>query len=584
MTERPRRGIPGLDRLFIVLALAALTLAALSPVLRNAFVNYDDGPYVTENAQVRRGITGAGVVWALTSTAASNWHPVTWLSHMLDVQVWGLDPRGHHATSLLLHTLSAVLLYLLLEGMTGARWPSALAAALFAVHPLHVESVAWVAERKDVLSGLFLMSSLAAYHRYAQRPGPARYALVALCFALGLMSKPMLVTTPFVLLLLDYWPLGRPGPGTPRPAPGTPSAVRWSWTRLVLEKIPLFALAAASCVITLVAQSRGGSVTLLERLPFPQRALNAAISCAGYLIKMLYPVRLAVFYPHPQNRVAWAWGAAAGLGIAVVTVLVVRARRRPFLAVGWLWYLGALVPVIGLVQVGVQSMADRYTYLPLIGVFVMAAWGLAATGARLRPWAIAVAVAALCALSARTYVQAGTWRSSFTLFSQALAVTERNAEAHNGLGNVFYREGRLAEAESQYREAIRFDPENPELSFNLGLALSQRGRLREAETCFRRALQQGPDRPMFHNSLGRVLQRLGNLAEASERYRRAIELDAGYVLPRIGEGSLQFQLGNYAAAAAHLRVAARLQPESPEIAAALAAAESRLQGPGLSQP
>ncbi|MFL6195873.1 MAG: hypothetical protein ACJ75H_16965 [Thermoanaerobaculia bacterium] len=398
-------------------ALALLTVLAYLPSLRNGFVNLDDGIYVTGNPHVRQGITRAGLVWAATANVGNNWHPLTVLSHMLDCELFGLNPAGHHATSLLLHTANTVLLFLVLLGMTGAAWRSALVAALFAVHPTHVESVAWIAERKDVLSGLFWILALGAWAFYARRPSPGRYLLVALLMILGLMSKPMGVTLPFVLLLLDVWPLERLSLG---------------WRRLVIEKLPLLALSAASSVVTLLYQRT--SLAPLEALPWTPRLENAAVSCAAYLGKILLPRNLAVFYPMPAEIPLWK-AAAALLLIAGLTILVLRAvRRAPWLLVGWLWFLITLVPVLGLVQVGRQAMADRYLYIPSIGLFLAIAWGIA--GLIDRRIAIALSIAALLALAVNTRVQIGYWHDGVALFRHSLEVTGDNPVARLGLARA----------------------------------------------------------------------------------------------------------------------------------------------------
>jgi hypothetical protein len=413
-------------------ALVALALGAMGHACCNGFVNFDDTDYVTRNPEVRAGLSAAGVAWAFTTTRASNWHPLTWLSLQLDASQYGGDAAwGFHLTNLLLHAASTVLLFATLRRMTGAVWRPAAVAALFAVHPAHVESVAWVAERKDVLSGLFWMLTLLAYAWYAERPGWRRYLLVAAPFALGLLAKPMLVTLPFVLLLLDYWPLRRwksqiPNPksqGNPKPEIPNPKhrpfwSLRlgisdflgiWDLRFGILEKLPLFALSAAACAVTVYAQRKGGAVNTLEQLPLGERLVNAVVAYAGYLGEMVWPARLAPFYPHPHGHVLLEQAVRAGLALVVVTALVVWARRR-YLVVGWLWFLGTLVPVIGLVQVGSQAMADRYTYLPYVGLFMAVVWGAAdlatRTPTRLR------SIAAVAALLLGVWIPLGLWRAA----------------------------------------------------------------------------------------------------------------------------------------------------------------------------
>jgi hypothetical protein len=472
---------PGRLSLVLGAGLVLLTLAAYLPALRNGFVNLDDGFYVTANPQVRQGITAASVAWALTANVANNWHPLTLLSHLLDVQLFGLDPAGHHATSLLLHLANVLLLFAVLRGMTrgmtGAPWRSAMVAALFAVHPAHVESVAWVAERKDVLSALFWILAMGAYGRYARRPSPGRYLLVALMMILGLTAKPMVVTLPFALLLLDVWPLERLGLG---------------WKRLIVEKLPLLALSAAASLVTLRYQRT--SLAPLDLVPWSFRLANAAVSYASYLGKLLLPRNLAVFYPIPLAIPAWQVAGAAVLLAALTAFAVWKARQAPWLLVGWLWFLGTLVPVIGLVQVGRQAMADRYTYLPSIGLFVAIVWGIAElagdsvgteafflplqgearrgpqrSGLRSAPllasprsgWRKTLKVAAMAVialLATGTWMQAGTWKDSITLYHHALAVTRGNYVAHVGLAKALVAKQDWAGAAEQYRAALALRP------------------------------------------------------------------------------------------------------------------------------
>ncbi|TMB07957.1 MAG: tetratricopeptide repeat protein, partial [Deltaproteobacteria bacterium] len=463
----------------IAVLLALATLLAYWRVVQCGYLNLDDDLYVTANPAVWGGLTLAGARWALTATHAGLWHPLTWLSHMLDVQLFGPNPAGHHATNLLLHVANVVVLLLVLVRATGALWPSAAVAALFALHPLHVESVAWVAERKDVLSGFFGLTTIWAYVRYAQRPAPGRYALVVLSLALGLMAKPMLVTLPLVLLLLDRWPLRR-----------------GMSLRLVVEKLPLLALAAAASVMGIVAGQRADAVGSLARFPLEARLANALVSYARYLGKTLWPSRLAVFYPYPSAWPAWQLAGAAVLLAAVTTVAIVHMRRRPYLLVGWLWFLGMLFPVSGVVQDGSQAMADHFTYLPLIGLFVMVAWGGQDLLARcpVPPPALkASALALLLALGCTTWRQVGYWHDSTRLFTHALEVTSANWLAHNNLGDALAREGKLEEATGHFAESVRLEPSNPDAHYNLGVALHRQGRPAEATLHYREALRLAPD-------------------------------------------------------------------------------------------
>lgn len=446
-------------------ALSLLTLAAFWPSLGNGFVNLDDPLYVTGNRMVRKGITPEGLAWVRTANVANNWHPLTMLSHMLDCQLFGMSPAAHHSTSLFLHLANVLLLFAVLRRMTGAAGRSAAVAGLFAVHPLHVESVAWVAERKDVLSALFWLLAMAAYHRYALRPSIGRYLLVAPATALGLMAKPMVVTLPLVLLLLDVWPLGRLTfePGWER-----------RLARLAAEKLPLLALSAAASLVTLHYQTT--SLVSLETLPWRVRLANAAVSYAAYLGKSFSPRNLAVFYPLPGEIPAWKALGAAGLIAGLTALAVWKARKAPWLLVGWLWFLGTLVPVIGLVQVGRQAMADRYTYLPSIGLFLMICWGLPALSAS-RRWRAALAVAsilALLTLAAATRVQVRHWSSSFTLYRHALAVTRGNYFAHLGLARALAARKDWTGAAEQYRAALALRPGLRDARKGLAHALRQR--------------------------------------------------------------------------------------------------------------
>jgi protein O-mannosyl-transferase len=510
-----------------ILGIVALTLAVYAPVWQYAFVSWDDPTYVTENVVVTAGLTWRGVWWALTTTHDPYWHPITWLSHMTDVQVFGLNAGGHHVTNLILHLANTVLLFGVLRRMTLAAGRSAFVAALFAVHPLHVESVAWVAERKDLLSTWFLLLALWAYTGYVQRPGVRRYLLVCVVFALGLMAKPMIVTFPFLLLLLDIWPLGR----LPMTAAGRLSAV---W-RLVREKLPLFALAVAAGVAALVVQLQVGAVGTLGALSVQARVDTALVAFAAYVWKTVWPVRLAVFYPYaapPPALLVVAIGVALG-GASVAAVRLL--RRAPYVAVGWFWYLGLLVPVIGIVQVGDQAMADRFTYLPIVGLSVIAAWGAHAVwNAKPRPGLALAAAASLVVAGAAiaAHAQVATWRNSETLWRHALEVTGANHRAHAGLGDALVGQGRLTEAIDQYAEAVRLVPTSPEWRDRLALALNQTGRLEDAAVQYGALVRIEPDRADAHNNLWAVLARLGRVDDAIAAYHQALRLRPTYALAR----------------------------------------------------
>jgi tetratricopeptide (TPR) repeat protein len=543
-------------------ALVVVTFAAFSGVLTNSFVNYDDGVYVAANAHVLPGVTAAGVGWAFTTTENSNWHPVTWLSHMLDVQLYGLDAGKHHLTNLLLHCGNVALLFLLLVRMTGALWRPAFVAALFAVHPLHVESVAWIAERKDVLSTLFWFLTVGAWLRWLDSKTAGRYAAVLLLYACGLMAKPMLVTLPLTLMLLDYWPLGRAA-----------RAPLWK------EKVPLFVMAALSCLATVLAQRAGGALQTLESFAFPERLANAASAYAGYLIKTAWPVSLAVFYPHPHVGLGVFTAVVSAIAIAGVTVLALRFRRTaPYFAVGWLWYLGTLVPVIGLVQVGQQAMADRYTYVPLIGVFIVVAWGLADAVRLMRgaqPVAVAAAGGSIAALCWLTSMQVAYWTDSATLFRHALAVTSGNWMAHNNLGGVLSEQGQTDAAIAQFEETLRIRPGFAEAHYNMALAFDRSGRPGDAIAEYEAALNLNPGYAAAHYNLGNTLLHAGRLDEAIAHYEQAVRLRPDHAEAHNNLAIALGRSGRLAEAVAHYREALRLKPDFEAARANLSLAEQR---------
>jgi tetratricopeptide (TPR) repeat protein len=516
---------------WVCLGLAAVTFALYSPSLSHEFLAYDDQQYVTENARVQAGLKWSGVAWAFGTFYASNWHPMTWLSHMLDCQLYGLRPAGHHLTNILLHTVNSVLLLLLLRRLTGALWRSAAVAALFAWHPLHVESVAWIAERKDLLGTCFFLLTLWAYDRYARaregRLGQARwfYALALFLFALGLMSKPMLVTLPFVLLLLDFWPLGRTATDLSSGLKGV------TWPRLILEKVPFFALSTACCLLTIHAQQGSYSVVSTAGLPLVRRLSHVLVAYVHYLLVMLVPYNLAVHYPYPEGTPTWAMLSAGAL-LALITFAVFRfARSLPWLLVGWLWYLGTLVPVIGLVQVGDQAWADRYTYIPLIGLFIAAVWGIERLSASWlarnvrAPVVGVVAVGVGLGLLAATWHQLGYWKTTQTLFEHDARVTKNNSRALTVLGSLLAREGRLPEALDMYTEALRYQSDDPETHFFLGKAREEQGQLDEAIAEYTKALWFKPLREKTHLALGVALARKKNYEGAATQYRAVLELN-----------------------------------------------------------
>ena len=500
-----------------LLALAALLLYARTATFQ--FVSFDDTRYLAENPHVRTGLSWANAAWAFTALTVSNWHPLSWLSHQLDVQLFGLNPGAHHLVNAALHAANTALLFLALARMTGARGRSALVAALFAVHPLHVESVAWVAERKDVLSAFFGLLALFCYARYAGRPGPRRYALVALCFGLSLLAKPTWVTLPALLLLLDGWPLQRLQ-GAPFIDPEPPALPRWTLRQLLFEKVPLLALSIGSAIVTMIAQDRGGSMTSLEAASFGTRLANASVAYVRYLGKTLWPASLSVYYPWEGVPPAWQVLGSAVLLAAVTAAALVLVRAKPWLAVGWLWFLGTLVPVIGLVQVGSQSMADRYAYLPIAGLFLAAVWTVRLP-LRVR---VPLAAAVLLVLSAVTFWQVETWVDQETLFRHAVALDPGNGFAHGALGDGLRIKGRLDEARSEAEEAVRLGPGSSRHWNNLGVILLEQRQLPEAQDAFARAVQLDPKYVHALVSLGDLEQRNGDLEAAAREFREAVRL------------------------------------------------------------
>jgi len=548
---------PLLQGALLFLLVAGIFLPAVS----HDFITYDDPVYVTENANVTGGLTWANVRWAFRSTEASNWHPLTWLSHMADCQLFGLQPWGHHLTSVLLHAINCVLLFAALRRMTGAPWRSLFVAALFGLHPLHVESVAWVSERKDVLSATFWMVALWAWARRAElaraRGGGAQvfYGLALASFALGLMCKPMPVTFPFVLMLLDWWPLGRWA--------GASARARWG---LLLEKLPFFALSAAASAVALRAQHAGEALASAEDFPWPVRLSNALISYCGYLGKCLVPTRLAVFYPYFAEQPPLAETLLAGALLALVTAAAVAlARRRPYLLVGWLWYAGTLVPVIGLVQVGGQSMADRYSYVPLVGVFVMATWAAGDAAAslphrrRVLGLAAGATLAGLALLCSR---QLGFWTDGASLFRHAVAVTENNWVAHANLSATLAKSS-PAEAGAEFQEAVRILAAVAEKHDRRGVELERTaGRSPDAIREFRAAARIMPDLPGPHYNLGVALARApGGLPEAVGEFQNAVRLKPDFADAHYNLGIALARIpGRLPEAIAEFQAAARLKP------------------------
>jgi protein O-mannosyl-transferase len=565
-----------ISKVAICTGLIAITWAVFGQTANYGFVNYDDPAYISENAQVQSGLSWQNVVWAFTHIHSHNWHPLTTLSHMLDCQLFGVQPGAHHLLNVLLHSASAVLLFLLLETMTGRIWSSAFVAAIFAIHPLHVESVAWISERKDVLSGLFLMLMLFAYLWYVRAPSTGRYVTMSILFVCGLLSKPMLVTAPAVLLLIDYWPLNRFGSA--------------SVMKLVVEKIPLFTLSLASAAVTLFVQNQGASGLIhFDVLPFSWRITNALAAVLVYIRQMFWPANLALGYSHPGKLPVWQVAESAALLIAITLGVVAARKRRPYLSVGWFWFLVMLLPVIGLVQVGSQAHADRYTYLPQIGLYIAITWFVVDLARSRRTPRIAFAAAAMIVLGALSVCaanQVSYWRGSERLWRHALAVTKDNDVAHLALGQFYAdqrkldaalnelqgvvarhpgdvdarlrlattlseKEGRTVDAIAQFKAAIEKEP-NPDAETTLGNLLLQQDQIAEAVEHYRNVVQLEPASPLAHYNFAVGLHRLGKLPEAIAEYKQALAIDPKYPDAEHFLGEALLQNGQTDEAKAHL--------------------------------
>lgn len=540
--------------ILLPLVLVAATFAAYLPALCADFVTYDDGLYVTENAHVQSGLTTSSIRWAFTNGESGSWQPLTWLSHTLDYEVFGDAAWGHHLTSVSLHGATSALLFLAFLRLTRDTAPSLFVAAVFALHPLHVESVAWVSERKDVLSALFAVLTILAYARYAGTASRGQYALSLVWLTLGLMAKPMLVTVPCVLLLLDYWPLKR----------CTEPIVR-TGARLVLEKLPHFGLAFAFALVTLWTQRDVSAMSSLEALPIDLRIRNAIYSYVVYAGKTFWPVHLAAYYPHPRESLTWlAAGLAGTLLLSVTAGVLVLRKRAAYLPVGWFWYLGMLVPVIGLIQAGTQGMADRYMYLPLVGLAIMVAWGVAELVSKVAAprWVPRVAgIGTAAALACCTWAQAGYWRDSETLFRRALAVTENNEVAERALATVLIDEERDAEALPHLLRAIELDHGFAENHYHLGIVRQREGDHAAAIAAFRRAVELDPGYSKAYNNLGVTLMNLGRYPEAEQAIAKAVETDPANREAVENYASVLVAVGNYAEAESRLRP---LLDESPD--------------------
>jgi tetratricopeptide (TPR) repeat protein len=564
--RRRHETVGRLDResLFVTIAVCVGLLISVAIVFAQTlgfdFVNFDDKGYVYQNDQVRSGLTWQGIVWSF-GLHQYNWHPLTWLSHMADYQMFRLWPGGHHLTAVLLHVATVLLLFLVLLQMTERRWPSAGVAAIFAVHPLHVESAAWVAERKDVLSGFFFVLTLAAYIGYVRREfSIGRYLLVVLCFALGLLAKPMVVTLPFVLLLLDYWPLRRlgPDPAESRVADNWSSAALF---RVLLEKVPLILMAAASCVVTSLAQR--GSIKPLDRFPFMDRVAGALVSYGVYLLQFVWPSGLTAQYPYVKDQPSWAVAASMLLLTAITAAALAFRHRFPYLLVGWLWYLGMLVPVIGLVQVGDQARADRYMYLPMIGPALAVAWAIfdfARTAARRQFCGIASA-AALAALTVTAWRQVDYWRDSEALWTRAISCTRGNWLALNNLGSLHMKVKRLDEAIADFEAALAVRPNLPLTLDNLAHALEARGDAHAAIAQYQKALDIDPDYAEAHNDLACLLANDGQVKLAIQHYNEALRVQPDYAEAHKNLALILASDGQSEDAIEHYRKALQYRPD-----------------------
>ena len=545
--------------LFFGLGLCLLTLLVYLPVLHSEFVNFDDGLYVTSNAHVQAGLSWKGFIWAWQTNVASNWHPLTMLSHMLDCQLYALNPKGHHLTNLLFHLASVWLLFEVLRRMTGSPWRSAAVAALFGIHPLHVESVAWIAERKDVLSGFFFMLCLGAYLRFIQRRTVWRYVVLVLLFSLGLLAKSMLVTLPCVLFLLDVWPLGR------LPLSSWQEA-RPALRSLLIEKIPLFAVTLAMSAITVYTQQQ--SLAHLDAVSVGRRVGNVLTSYAIYLGKTFWPAKLAVFYPLPVTVPVGKTVAAGALLVVITALTLLRVRRSPWLAVGWLWFVGMMVPVIGILQVGRQGMADRYTYLPAIGLFLAVVWEVAELAGRRRGLKIATAVAAaalLAVLGLTCRAQVETWKNSKTLFRHAIAVTERNYLAHLNYGVALAHEGREDEAMKEYYKALAIQPNMMEAQAALGNALHEQGRYYQALPHLRLAIRLSQESAQLHHTLAINLEDMGLHDDAIDELEEALEINPRFADAEYGLGSILEKQGETAEALQHYQKALKINPDLTDL-------------------
>jgi tetratricopeptide (TPR) repeat protein len=566
MSESAKRSLV----IFTYVVLILSTLLVFWQVCNFDFINYDDGRYVAENPHVLNGLSRDGIIWAFTTGHASNWHPLTWLSHMLDCHLFGPRPGWMHLVNVLLHLANTLLLFAVLKKMTGSLWPSAFVAAAFALHPMHVESVAWIAERKDVLSAFFLLLTLAAYVGYVKRPSVFRYLITLVLFVIGLLAKPMLVTLPLLLLLLDYWPLNRFDPQPVKTSgrqPIKPALIHDGRAILygrIIEKVPFLAIAAISSVITFLVQRAGGAMVDINALSLKDRVANAFLSYAKYIGKMFWPQDLAVFYPLGDNIAFWQV-AMSVLLLLVISILVIRFRReRKYLSAGWFWFLGTLIPVIGLVKVGDQAYADRYTYVPYIGLFIMIAWGLPELLSKLPYRKMTLGISGMIALTALgicAHQQVSYWNNSIALFSHAIEVTQNNYIAYSNRGSAYVVLGRGTEAMDDYKQAIRIKPHYAEAYYNLGVAYGCPGRWQDAIDAHKQAIKIDPDYAEAYNNLGVAYGGLGGWQDAIDAYKQAIKIKPDYAEAYNNLGVACRSLGHGTEAIDAYKEAIRIKPD-----------------------
>ena len=553
--------------LLVYLVLALVTLIAFERMRLHDFIDFDALDYV-ENEYIQHGLTFDNIVWAFTTPHAANWHPLTWISHMLDWQFFGSEPGWHHLHSVFIHIANTLVLFFVLNSMTGTFWRSFFVAAVFALHPLHVESVAWVSERKDVLSGFFWMLTLAAYIRYVERPKVGTYIPVLASLCLGLMAKPMLVTLPFVLLLLDYWPLHRFSLQSKTNHAAMPVY------RLIAEKVPLFIMVAISSVVTFAVQQGAGAVQMGPGWPLNVRLNNALAAYAGYIGKTIYPSNLAVFYPHPGSSPGMWQPIVCGLLLVAVSAGVIYAAHRyRYLIVGWLWFIGTLIPVIGLVQVGSQAMADRYTYLPSIGIFIIVAWGAEQLCCKWRYLRVMSSVAGgviLVVLLICTRVQVNLWQNSISLFVHTVNVTEDNYVIHNNLGTVLVGKNQLPDAVNHYQKALQANPDYARAHYNLGVVLQSESKLTEATERFSRAIELDPEFAKAHNWLGMMLYSQGKVKDAIRHYLEALRIEPNHARAHNNLGNALREQGKVDEAIEQFRLAVQYEPDTYEIRTNLA--------------